>query len=332
MRHFRQVATFDAGPLAAGLQGADWTAATWRQDHPDSPHTDTQTIYARMPEGPVTPELVFEKIGDEYWDPELHDLSCGLSPLLAVAYEIQRCQGGLLARVMAVKLRPGGRIKPHADTGRYAQATERYHAVIRTNQWAWLEAGGERIHMPAGTVWWFDKHVEHAAGNNGSTDRIHLIVDLYPSELRFQEEAFGMVRPEIEHLMHAHWREIGGTDSQPLDPDWERFAALEEAGVLAVLTARDRRGTLAGYIVHVVFGNLHYRTLVQAHDDAHYLAPEYRRGMAACRMFRAAEEMLQARGVRAVTYHTKLRAGNDRGAVFKRLGYEPVETLYRKAI
>lgn len=158
------------------------------------------------------------------------------------------------------------------------------------------------------------------------------IVDLSPPELSFAEEAFGVVRGEIETLMHAHWREIGGTDAQPLDPDWERFALLEDAGVLAVLTAREPGGRLAGYIVHVVFANLHYRSLLQAHDDAHYLAPEFRRGMAACRMFRAAEEMLRARGVRAVTYHTKLRAGNDRGAVFKRLGYEPVETLYRKAL
>lgn len=329
MIHFRQVASFDPEPLAAGLEASPlWKASTWRQDHPDSPHRDSETIYLRMPPGPVTPELVFEQIGNERWLP-----AEGLSPLVdIVVRQIERLLGGQLARVMLVKLKPGGRIAPHADTGSYADATERYHAVIRTNPGAVLEVGPEVLNLPAGTVWWLDKHAEHSGRNVGPTDRIHLIVDLYTPELVFKEEAFGTVRAEIEALMHAHWREIGGTDSQPLDPDWDRFAALEEAGVLAVLTARDRHGVLVGYIVHIVFRNLHYRTLLQAHDDAHYLAPEYRRGLAACRMFRAAEKMLQGHGVRAVTYHTKLRAGNDRGAVFKRLGYEPVETLYRKAI
>lgn len=334
MRHFRSVATFDAAPAVAALAAAQWNDNTWRQDHPDSPHRDTESIYLRMPPGPISPELVFEKVGGEQWTWSLGDgaVSGSLAPLVILAREIERTQGGSLARVMAVKLKAGGRIARHADTGAYAAATERYHAVLQTNQWASLESGGERINLPAGSVWWFDKHVEHSGRNDGATDRVHLIVDLYLPELVFKEEPFGMVRGEIEALMHAHWREIGGTDAQPLDPDWQRFAALEEAGVLAVLTARDRGGRLVGYIVHVVFASLHYRSLLQAHDDAHYLSPEWRRGMAACRMFRAAEDMLRRRGVEAVTYHTKLRAANDRGAVFKRLGYTAVETLYRKAL
>lgn len=328
MLHFRQVATFDPAPAVAALEAAPelWRAATWRQDHPASPHGDTESVYLRMP-GEITPHSVFEQIGGETWTalPEL-------GPLAVIAGEISRCQGGELARVMAVKLKPGGRIKRHADTGGYAQATERYHAVLQTNLDCWLEAGGEQRVMPSGTVWWFDKHAEHSGANTGTTDRIHLIVDLYIPELRFAPEPFGMVRGEIERLMVDHWREIGGTDAQPLDPDWDRFAVLENAGCLHVLTARDRAGLLVGYIVHIVAPALHYRTLIQAHDDAHYLAPAYRRGMAAVRMFRAAEAMLKGLGVAAVTYHTKTRDGNDRGAVFKRLGYQPVETLYRKAL
>lgn len=327
MLHFRSVATFDPAPAAAALAGAQYHDDAWRRDHPDSPHRDSETICLRMPPGPISPHLVFEAVGGEQW----REVP-GLAPVYPVAWEIERTQGGSLARVMVVKLKAGGRILRHADTGAYAAATERYHAVIQTNPQAWLESGGERVNMPAGSVWWFDKHVEHAGANLGATDRIHLIVDLYPPELVFREEPFGMVRGEIETLMHAHWREIGGTDAQPLDPDWQRFAALEEAGVLAVLTARDRGDRLVGYIVLVVFASLHYRSLLQAHDDAHYLSPEFRRGMAACRMFRAAEEMLRRRGVEAVTYHTKLRAANDRGVVFKRLGYTAVETLYRKAL
>lgn len=328
MQHFRQVATFDPAPLALDLERAGlWQAETWRQDHPASPHRDTETVFLRMPPGPITPELVFDRVGGEQW---LRGEQ--LVPLKLLAHQIERLEGGQLARVMAAKLKRGGVIEPHTDTGPYAEATDRYHAVISTNMFCSMQSGTEAHHLEPGTAWWLDKHVQHSAVNGGTKDRIHLIVDLYRPELVFREEPFGLVRAEIEHLMVAHWREIGGTDAQPLDPDWDRFGQLEEAGVLAVLTARDRAGLLVGYVVHVVFGNLHYKTLIQAHDDAHYLAPRHRKGMAACRMFRAAEEMLQARGVEAVTYHTKLRPGNDRGAVFKRLGYEPVETLWRKAI
>lgn len=327
LRHFRQVATFDPAPALAALSADPeiWRRETWRQDHIASPHPDTETVFLRMP-GEISVASVFES-HDAEW--RLHP---GLDPLYTIAREIEREQWGSLARVMAVKLKPGGRILPHTDTGGYAEKTERFHAVLSTNQHSWLTAGDESCHMPAGTVWWFNKHHVHSGGNLGESDRIHLVVDLYVPELRFTVEPFGYVREEIAGLMERHWREIGGTDAQPLDVDWDRFEQLEAAGVLYTLCARDRGGQLAGYVVHIVAPALHYRSFLQAHDDAHYLAPEYRRGLAAVRMLKAAEDMLRAAGVKAVTYHTKLRAGNDRGAVFKRLGYEPVETLYRKAI
>jgi GNAT superfamily N-acetyltransferase len=143
---------------------------------------------------------------------------------------------------------------------------------------------------------------------------------------------FSEVRADIERLMWAHWEEVAGNkDRVPLDPSWDQFEMLDKAGMLHVLTARHGH-EMVGYVVHIVVRSMHYRSLMQAHDDAHYLAPEHRRGWTAVKMFRAAEEMLRRHGVNAVSYHTKNREDIHRGPVFTRLGYKPVETIYFKLL
>lgn len=150
--------------------------------------------------------------------------------------------------------------------------------------------------------------------------------------LTFQKESLRAVRPEMETLIRRHYEEVvSNPEVTVLDPDWERFEFMEDAGVVHTLTARVE-GALVGYVVHLVVPSLHYRGLIQAHDDAHYLSPEYRKGWAAIKMLRAAEEMLMEVGVDAICYHTKERADIHRGPVFARLGYKPQERIYTKFI
>jgi GNAT superfamily N-acetyltransferase len=326
MINFRQVCEIDPAPLASALadHGGMFNDLTWRQDHPASPHPDTETIYLRMP-AEITLDTVFH--GTE----EVEYPAWGIGPLRDAAERLAAHVGGKLGRVMVIKLKPGGRIKEHIDQGSYAAATDRYHLPITTNDRAWLRAGDETVSMPAGSVFWFNKHELHDGANDGDTDRVHLVVDVY-REVTFQEEPFSEVRADIERLMWAHWEEVAGNkDRVPLDPSWDQFEMLDKAGMLHVLTARHGH-EMVGYVVHIVVRSMHYRSLMQAHDDAHYLAPEHRRGWTAVKMFRAAEEMLRRHGVNAVSYHTKNREDIHRGPVFTRLGYKPVETIYFKLL
>ncbi|MBK3774770.1 hypothetical protein GAY31_11445 [Azospirillum brasilense] len=150
--------------------------------------------------------------------------------------------------------------------------------------------------------------------------------------LTFQEETFSSAIEEIKTLMHGHWEEVASNkDTAFLEPNWDSFTKLEEAGALYVLTARDD-GALVGYIIHVVVRPLHYASRVTAHDDAHYLLPAYRKGMNGIKMIKAAEDMLKRAGVNSIAYHSKAREDINKGPVFQRLGYKPEEIIYKKEI
>lgn len=145
---------------------------TGRQTYAGTAHPDSETIYLRMP-----PELTLSTM--------FNSLEAVDYPLIKVpefadlVYTMTAKVKGRLARVMLVKLKAGGRIHPHIDQGPYAEATDRYHLPIVTNSLAWLRSGGDKRHLGAGEIWWFNKHAMHEGANNGPTDRVHLIVDYF---------------------------------------------------------------------------------------------------------------------------------------------------------
>ena len=175
MQHFKPLGEIAVAALAdAVARHADgFGDLDFREKAPGSAHPDTATIYLRMP--PILSRwTIFESL-------EAVDYPMMQAPEFREAVaSVARLAGGRTARAMIVKLLPRGRIAPHVDEGGYAAATQRFHLPIATNKLAWLESGGELLHLPAGALWWFDKHALHHGGNDGTTDRIHLIVDTLP--------------------------------------------------------------------------------------------------------------------------------------------------------
>jgi hypothetical protein len=146
-----------------------------RENHEGSPHVDTKSIYLRAPPWP------FKSLRDAQNDTRVVNW-----PALqldrrfdAVLTALQHVVGMPLARVLVVDLHAGGSIKSHRDEGQYAEQTERFHYPIETNDKAVSKIGDEEINMPEGTVWWYDKTVEHSAKNDGESGRIHIIFDCW---------------------------------------------------------------------------------------------------------------------------------------------------------
>lgn len=117
---------------------------------------------------------------------------------------------------------------------------------------------------------------------------------------------------------------------EPLAVNFAALYELERLGMLSVTLARDA-GRLVGYITHAIARHMHHDFLV-AYNESHYLAPECRRGTAGARFLHAAEAALTGRGVTLITFNTPARHDLDKGAVFKRLGYAPLETVYAKLL
>ena len=146
----------------------------------------------------------------------------------------------------------------------------------------------------------------------------------------FAVEKFSNVVEELKDLIHEHWLEVTShPEERPLDVAWDQYLKLEEQNMLFVLTAREE-GLLVGYIIHLIYRPLHYKYSIMASDDAHFLKKEFRRGTAAWKMFKAAEEALRELGVNSITYHSKTRMDINKRPVFERLGYKAHEYLFVK--
>lgn len=146
----------------------------------------------------------------------------------------------------------------------------------------------------------------------------------------FQRERLAGLWDEITPLLKEHWREIATYPDIPLDPDVERYTAVEASGWLTVFTARED-GELVGYAVFMVAGNMHYRSSRIGIADVVYIAPAHRRGGTGVALLRYADAQLAADGVQAVFHHQKV-AHPALGKVLEHRGYEHVENIWAKRL
>ena len=94
-----------------------------------------------------------------------------------------------LSRGKIVCLPAGRKVYPHIDRGEYYRLRGRYHLILKSSAGSWMKAGDEEIRMKEGELWWFDNDQMHEAHNDGDEDRIHIIFDLLPAEMRSKAAA-----------------------------------------------------------------------------------------------------------------------------------------------
>lgn len=150
--------------------------------------------------------------------------------------------------------------------------------------------------------------------------------------LSFRQETVAEVADEAAALAREHWREVEAPlhGERDYTPDRARYDSLERLGMLSVITARDGAGRLAGYAVFTLAPCPHLEGEVLAALDGLYLAPEARRGFNALALLRSAEAALAARGAGILQYSSP--ASRPCGALYRRLGATPTETVWHKRL
>ena len=83
-------------------------------------------------------------------------------------------------RVVFYRLRPGTKIGRHRDVGenRMINGIIRVHIPVVTNPGVVMYVADKPYHFPVGSAWYFDATAYHRVENNGTEDRIHLVIDL----------------------------------------------------------------------------------------------------------------------------------------------------------
>lgn len=142
--------------------------------------------------------------------------------------------------------------------------------------------------------------------------------------------------PNFRDLLQEHWEGLAvHKDEMPLDPDFDRFAQLEDMGIFKVWAARSANGMLVGYFGLFIQPHIHYKTTLTAVEDLYLLSAPYRRGMTGFRFFKTAIAALKELGVKRVILHDKVHFAADRGTLgrfFERLGFEHTDRLWSRML
>jgi GNAT superfamily N-acetyltransferase len=142
----------------------------------------------------------------------------------------------------------------------------------------------------------------------------------------YQEEPFFRAWPEMQGLLQAHWSEIAQEqDLLKLNPDLDMYRKADAAGALHLLTVRHNH-RLVGYYVAFVKRHLHYKDVLISVDDVYFLHPLLRQGRVGIRLFIEAERMCRQHKAQLNVVKEKLAHPHE--AIFRRLGYEPIERVW----
>ena len=139
---------------------------------------------------------------------------------------------------------------------------------------------------------------------------------------------------ELPFLFEAHWRAIASDKGViKLEPAWDQYLAMEQAGQLHVMTVRDG-SALVGYFFAKVCPHLHYASSLTAWSDIFFILPQFMKGLAGGvrlrRLIREVEKMLGALGVQKVYIVSK--KAHDLSRLLDREGYRFVELVHTKLL
>lgn len=178
MKYFQKVADgIDTIPLLLALQR---NADLW-DEHPErmagpSPHREAQDIWIRYKERKT---IVTEKISEEHF-PVWYESYYRLPQLRPIIFGLMnRVNAEHLGGVLITKIPPGGIIYPHKDAGWHPEFyNAKLYVVLQTNDKVINRVADEQVSMKTGEAWFFNNLIEHDVVNDGSDDRITLIVCL----------------------------------------------------------------------------------------------------------------------------------------------------------
>lgn len=162
-----------------------WKADTYLRDYPQGPFGEIESIMLRFPEKRVMDqeaEIEAYKRGESKFDQHEsidHPPYKFLTEARPMVMNLMAYVGGeRLGRVMINKIKPGGKIFPHADTPEHANYWDRFHIVLQSSKGVVFRCGDETVYMATGEVWWFQNANEHEVINNSAEDRIHMVIDI----------------------------------------------------------------------------------------------------------------------------------------------------------
>jgi len=144
------------------------------------------------------------------------------------------------------------------------------------------------------------------------------------------------IKDEVREIHKAHWDETEIVYiTRPLDVDYDRFVELEDAAMFVIFTVRDsaQENKLVGNLMYFLVTSIHIKGMLEATEDAFFLAKEARKGVLAIRFLEFAEKALIAIGVKVIGMSDKAPCGGKSlEKLMGHMGYRPVARYYMKEV
>lgn len=166
---------FDISEIANHLNtySEEWFLNSSRQ-HMGPVHKETTSVFLYDHEAMWSIKEKFRPMVN-HDQKEMHKL---IQPIVDT---LESIHDGKVGKSLFIKLPAGKNVLPHTDKLDYLGAVRRHHIAITTNDDVLFFVNHESKNMKPGECWEINNSMEHAVENNGTTDRIHLLIDIMPN-------------------------------------------------------------------------------------------------------------------------------------------------------
>ena len=148
--------------------------------------------------------------------------------------------------------------------------------------------------------------------------------------VEYKLERFKDFLNEFLEIVPHHWEDVAfDKDKFPLDLDLDKYKVLDETDLLFIVTVRDK-AKLIGYYMGIATPHLHYKSSLTLYTDMFYILKEHRKGLTGYNLFKAVEKEAKKKGIERIYLGCTTRV--DVSPIFKRLGYNKIETNFSKVI
>jgi GNAT superfamily N-acetyltransferase len=149
--------------------------------------------------------------------------------------------------------------------------------------------------------------------------------------ISYDIESFEDIYEEIKSMCFSHAEETEDySDFMPLDPNFDLYFSMSEAGTLSFCTARDEKGKLVGYFSMIIDYHPHHKSILCCTNNLLYVSKEYRNSGVAKEMMLLCEEYLKEKKVQLFIFSAK--SSNPLQSLAKDLGFDSCEVSYSKFI
>ncbi len=136
---------------------------------------------------------------------------------------------------------------------------------------------------------------------------------------------------QLSELISENWQELVSLKHiMQLNPQIDRYKALEDAGLLLVLFAYDSANNIIGYSANIISNHIHFSGLVTCSNDVLFLTKAHRKGRAGMQLILETEKKAAERGAKLMLWHAKPET--DLANLLPRVGYSAEEVLLRKEL